>query len=59
MTRRTGRVVRRMNICVVFKVHGSYTLLGFQKAVQLHALAAWTLLLLWAFTILSSPTSRP
>ncbi|WP_374326314.1 cytochrome b/b6 domain-containing protein [Azonexus sp.] len=34
-----------------FEVHGTYALLGFQKAVQLHTLAAWTLLTLWAFTI--------
>jgi len=34
-----------------FEVHGSYLLLGFKKAVQLHTLAAWTLLTLWAFTI--------
>lgn len=34
-----------------FEVHGTYALLGFQKAVQLHTLAAWTLLVLWAFTI--------
>ena len=34
-----------------FEVHGSYTLIGFQKAVQLHSIAAWTLLTLWAFTI--------
>ncbi|MBP8168919.1 MAG: cytochrome b/b6 domain-containing protein, partial [Azonexus sp.] len=34
-----------------FEVHGTYTLLGFQKAVQLHSVAAWTLLTLWAFTI--------
>ena len=34
-----------------FEVHGSYTLLGFQKAVQLHTIAAWSLLVLWAFTI--------
>ena len=34
-----------------FEVHGSYALIGFQKAVQLHTLAAWTLLTLWAFTI--------
>ena len=25
-----------------FEVHGTYTLLGFQKAVQLHTVAAWT-----------------
>ena len=34
-----------------FEVHGTYTLLGFQKAVQLHTVAAWSLLVLWAFTI--------
>jgi len=34
-----------------FEVHGTYALIGFQKAVQLHTLAAWTLLTLWAFTI--------
>jgi thiosulfate reductase cytochrome b subunit len=34
-----------------FEVHGSYTLLGFGRAVNLHTIAAWTLLTLWAFTI--------
>jgi thiosulfate reductase cytochrome b subunit len=34
-----------------FEVHGSYTLLGFEPAVRLHTLAAWLLLILWAFTI--------
>ncbi|WP_303783223.1 cytochrome b/b6 domain-containing protein [Azovibrio restrictus] len=34
-----------------FEIHGSYALLGFAKAVQVHTLAAWTLLTLWAFTI--------
>ncbi len=34
-----------------FEVHGSYTLLGYRKAVNLHTLAAWTLLTIWAFTI--------
>ncbi|MBK9444051.1 MAG: cytochrome b/b6 domain-containing protein [Comamonadaceae bacterium] len=34
-----------------FEIHGSYSLMGFQKAVQLHTLSAWTLLVLWAFTI--------
>lgn len=34
-----------------FEVHGTYSLVGFQKAVQIHTLAAWTLLTLWAFTI--------
>ncbi|HMN21407.1 MAG TPA: cytochrome b/b6 domain-containing protein [Ottowia sp.] len=33
-----------------FEVHGSYHLLGFERAVQLHTLAAWTLMLLWVFT---------
>ena len=34
-----------------FEVHGSYVLLGFKKAVQLHTAAAWALITLWAFTI--------
>lgn len=34
-----------------FEVHGSYALLGFEPAVRLHTLAAWLLLILWAFTI--------
>lgn len=34
-----------------FEIHGSYALLGFAQAVQMHTLAAWTLLTLWAFTI--------
>lgn len=34
-----------------FEIHGSYSLLSFQMAVQLHTLSAWTLLVLWAFTI--------
>jgi len=41
-------------ICMMitgFEIHGVYSLLGFEKAVQLHTIAAWTLLTLWAFTI--------
>lgn len=34
-----------------FEIHGSYTFLGFKKAVDLHTIAAWTLLVIWAFTI--------
>ena len=34
-----------------FEVHGSFTLFGFEQAVNLHTLSAWTLLTLWAFTI--------
>lgn len=34
-----------------FEIHGSYTLLGFKKAVQCHTWAAWALLTIWAFTI--------
>ena len=34
-----------------FEIHGSYDKLGFERAVRLHALSAWTLLALWAFTI--------
>ncbi len=34
-----------------FEVHGSFDLFGFEQAVNLHTLSAWTLLTLWAFTI--------
>lgn len=34
-----------------FEVHDSYSLFGFRRATQLHTLAAWSLLTLWAFTI--------
>jgi thiosulfate reductase cytochrome b subunit len=34
-----------------FEVHGSFTLFGFEQAVNLHTLSAWSLLTLWAFTI--------
>lgn len=34
-----------------FEVHGSYELLGYKRAVDVHTLSAWALLTLWAFTI--------
>lgn len=34
-----------------FEVHGTYRLLGWQKAAELHTLAAWALVALWAFAI--------
>ncbi len=34
-----------------FEVHGSYHLFGFGQAVNLHAIAAWTLIGLWVFAI--------
>lgn len=34
-----------------FEVHGSYTVLGFEKAVNLHNIAAWALVGLWVFAI--------
>lgn len=34
-----------------FEVHGSYKLLGFEKAVDTHTVAAWTLVGLWLFAI--------
>ena len=34
-----------------FEIHGTYTLFGFGKAVNLHTLSAWALLLLWFITI--------
>jgi len=34
-----------------FEVHGSYALFGFEKAVDYHTIAAWTLVGLWCFAI--------
>jgi thiosulfate reductase cytochrome b subunit len=34
-----------------FEIHGIYSLFGFGQAVQIHTVAAWTLITLWAFTI--------
>ena len=34
-----------------FEVHGTYVALGFEKAVGLHTIAAWTLVGLWVFAI--------
>ncbi len=34
-----------------FEIHGSYSLFGFKQAVGIHTFAAWTLLVIWAFTI--------
>ncbi|OIR16406.1 hypothetical protein GALL_31310 [mine drainage metagenome] len=34
-----------------FEVHGTYNLFGFEQAVNLHTIFAWTLLVLWALTI--------
>ncbi len=34
-----------------FEVHGSYTLVGFADAVDVHTIAAWTLVGLWTFAI--------
>lgn len=34
-----------------FEIHGTYTLLGFGKASQLHTNAAWVLIALWVFAI--------
>jgi thiosulfate reductase cytochrome b subunit len=34
-----------------FEVHGSYSLFGFGKAVDLHTIAAWSLIGLWVFAI--------
>lgn len=34
-----------------FEVHGSYSLLGWGKAAQLHTFAAWALVGLWVFAI--------
>nr|WP_320134935.1 cytochrome b/b6 domain-containing protein [uncultured Amphritea sp.] len=34
-----------------FEVHGTYSVLGFGQAVQLHTTAAWALITLWVFAI--------
>jgi len=34
-----------------FEVHGSYSLLGFKEATEIHTIAAWTLVALWVFAI--------
>jgi thiosulfate reductase cytochrome b subunit len=34
-----------------FEIHGTYKLLGFAKADQLHTSAAWALITLWVFAI--------
>ncbi len=34
-----------------FEIHGTYKLLGFERAVHLHTLAAWSLIGLWVFAI--------
>jgi len=34
-----------------FEVHGSFAALGWQKAANLHTMAAWALITLWAFAI--------
>ena len=34
-----------------FEIHGTYGLFGFARAADLHTFTAWTLLVLWAFTI--------
>lgn len=41
-----------------FEVHGTYKWLGFGRAVQIHTLAAWSLLTVWAFTIFWQFTTR-
>jgi len=34
-----------------FEVHGAYTLFGFEQAVNLHVIGAWTLITLWVFAV--------
>ncbi|HMV05023.1 MAG TPA: cytochrome b/b6 domain-containing protein [Accumulibacter sp.] len=34
-----------------FEIHGTYHLLGFAKAHQIHGIAAWALIILWVFAI--------
>lgn len=34
-----------------FEIHGSYSLIGFGKAVMIHGYAAWALVTLWVFAV--------
>jgi thiosulfate reductase cytochrome b subunit len=34
-----------------FEIHGSYSLLGFESAVEIHTIAAWSLVALWVFAV--------
>jgi thiosulfate reductase cytochrome b subunit len=34
-----------------FEIHGTYSLLGFEQAITVHEFSAWTLIVLWVFTI--------
>lgn len=34
-----------------FEIRGTYTVLGFETAIDVHIYAAWTLMVLWVFTI--------
>ena len=34
-----------------FEIHGTYELMGFEDAVDLHVIAAWSLVTLWVFAI--------
>lgn len=34
-----------------FEVHGAYKLFGFEQAVNLHVIGAWTLITLWVFAV--------
>ncbi|MDO8960031.1 MAG: cytochrome b/b6 domain-containing protein [Rhodocyclaceae bacterium] len=34
-----------------FEIHGTYSNFGFEKAVELHTIAAWTLVGLWTFAV--------
>ena len=38
-------------LCTGFEIHGSYTLLGFEQAVDIHTIGAWSLAALWLFSI--------
>ncbi|WP_428240747.1 cytochrome b/b6 domain-containing protein [Gynuella sp.] len=34
-----------------FEIHGNYTLFGFDQATEFHEVSAWSLVVLWVFTI--------
>jgi thiosulfate reductase cytochrome b subunit len=40
-----------------FEIHGTYSMLGFERALDIHIILAWTLIGLWAFAIFWHLTS--
>jgi len=47
----TQAVLVLLMIFTGFEIHGTYQVLGFERAVDLHTTAAWALMILWLFVI--------